>query len=403
MGDWLRDQLRRRPLWLNLLLGFCAYMAFVYVPWDLLAKPVAHDEQAWFGFVVHGWAAKLTTPLHGIVYGLAAYGLWHSKRWMWPWAAVYAAYVALSMVVWSFVSYEGAWPSLAIAGATSLPLGALAVALWRARPHFQAERPPLRGRYGEWALVTGASAGIGAAFARALAREGFSVVLTARREDRLRQLAAELEKTHAVATRVVVVDLTAPDGADVLVERVADLEVGMLVNNAGFGWQGRFHRQEGRRLREMVQLNCVAPVVLTARLLPGMRARGRGAVIFTGSAAGRQPLPLHAVYAATKAFDGFLGEALWAELRGSGVDVLVLEPGATESEFQAVAGEIAHAGEPAERVVALALERLGRQPSVLSGWWNWLRANAGARLLPRTVLLLLAQRVMEKRTPPAKL
>ncbi len=399
MRDWILDRLRDRPAWMNLLLLFCAYMTFVYVPWDLFVKPVARDEEAWFGFLVHGWAAKATAPLHWAIYAAATYGFWQMRPWMWPWASVYAGYVAASGVIWALLHVEGA-SGTALATVSFGAMGALAVALWRAREAFRGAPGSLRERTGEWAVVTGASAGIGEAFARALAREGFSLVLAARREERLRRLADELEKVHPIATRVVAADLAAPDGVELLARRVADLEVGLLVNNAGFGFQGSFHKQDADRLREMIQLNCVAPVLLTRALVPAMQARARGAVIFVGSAAGLQPLPLDAVYAATKAFDGFLGEALWAELRGSGVDVLVLQPGSTATEFQRVAGEIPHAGEPPEAVVALALERLGRQPAVISGWWNWLRGNAGARLLPRSLLVLLAGRVMERQTPP---
>lgn len=401
MTRWLRMVLARRPVWMNALLAFSAWMAFVYVPWDLLVKPVALDEEVWFGIVLRGWAAKATEPLHLAIYAAGAYGFWFMRPWMWPWAAVYAGQVTIAMVVWPLLHVGGAGGALsALAGGAVF--AALTRALWRARPHFERPRPRLRECYGEWGLVTGASAGIGEAFARALAREGVSVVLSARREERLRALAAELEKRHGVATRVVAADLAAPDGADRLVAAVSDLEIAVLVNNAGFGYAGRFDGQDPARLREMVRVNCTAPLVLTAALLPGMRARGRGAVLFTGSQAAKQPLPLHAVYAATKAFDAFLGEALWAELVGSGVDVLVVEPGSTETEFQQVAGETPHAGQSPEEVVAVALERLGWQPSVATRWSHWLRGNAAMRLLPRSLLALAARDVMAAQTPPER-
>jgi uncharacterized protein len=259
----------------------------------------------------------------------------------------------------------------------------------------------LRERYGEWALITGASAGIGLAFARELARRGLSCVLAARREDRLKALGDELAKQYGIQTRVVAVDLAAADGADRLADAVADLPIGVLVNNAGFGYAGRFDKLETERLRSMVVVNCVVPVVLTSRILPGMVKRGRGAVIIVGSVAGRQPLPLHTTYSATKVFDQFLGEGLWAELRGTGVDALCVEPGATATEFQAVAGEQVgpNHGEPPENVVAIALESLGKQPSVVSGWFNWTRANL-ARFLPRSTLALIAKRVVQGQTPP---
>ena len=111
------------------------------------------------------------------------------------------------------------------------------------------------------------------------------------------------------------------------------------------------------------------------------------------------PLPLHSVYAATKSFDRFLGEALWGELRGSGVDCVVLEPGSTETEFQSVAGEIAHEGQSPDEVVKQALAALGRQPSVIPNWFDWLRSNAATRLLPRSLMALIAKDVIEKQTP----
>jgi len=135
------------------------------------------------------------------------------------------------------------------------------------------------------------------------------------------------------------------------------------------------------------------------RLIPGMLERGRGAVVITGSVAGMQPLPLHGVYAATKAFDRFFGEALFVELRAQGIDVVVVEPGPVATEFQEVAGEIVHPGEQAEGVVEIALRSLGRQPSVVSGWWNWLRGNAAMRLAPRALVGFMAREVMAAQTP----
>jgi short-subunit dehydrogenase len=402
MRDWLREALGRRPAWMNALMLFSAIMAFAYVPWDFFAKPVALDEEVWFGIRLHGWSAKLTEPLHFAIYAAGAYGFWHLRPWMWPWASLYAGQVAIAMLVWP-LSYRdelggGALRAGAVGALAFAAFGALAVALWRARDRFRAPRPTLRERYGEWALVTGASSGIGAAFARALAREGVSVVLTARREDRLRALAAELAG-QGVATRVIALDLAALDGPRRLADAVADLDLAILVNNVGFGHAGRFDKLEPARLREMVELNCIAPMLLTRVLLPRLLARGRGAVVFTGSQAARQPLPLHAVYAATKAFDGFVGEALWAELRGTGVDVLVVEPGSTATEFQQVAGEIPHEGQAPEEVVAIALDRLGRQPSVSTRWRHWLRGNAATRLLPRSLLILAARSYSERQTP----
>lgn len=400
MLQWWNARMARRPRWMNALMLFCAFMAFVYVPWDFVVKPAAVDVEAWFGILLRGWWAKLTEPLHWAIYAAGAYGFWRMRSWMWPWAAVYAAQLAIGMLVWNVVYVGGVrgW----LGGLVSLvPFGALTAALWVARDRFHAARDPLGTRYGGWALVTGASAGIGAAFARALARDGMPCVLTARRADRLETLADEIRRSHGVETRVVAADLATAEGVEAVVAAVADLDLGVVVNNAGFGYAGRFDKQTLDRLVDMVELNCVAVLRLAHRLLPGLATRGRGAMIITGSVAGHQPLARHGVYAATKAFDLLLGEALWAEYRDSGVDVLVLEPGATESEFVAVAGEVRERGEPAADVVAAAFDALGHQPSVVSGWLNWLRANA-ARFLPRSIAALVAEQVILRQTPPER-
>jgi short-subunit dehydrogenase len=401
MGGWLRDHMARRPIWMNALLLFCAYMALVYLPWDIFVKPIEMDEEVWFGLMFTGWAAKLLAFPHWAVYAAGMIGFWGMRSWMWPWASVYVGQVAFGMALWPILQRGDVlgWLIGAAAGAVfAIP----AVALWRARDRFQGPSKSLRQRYGEWALVTGASSGIGAAFARAFAREGISCVLTARREDRLQSLADELEKSHQVATRVVAVDLGVPAGADRLAEAVSDLEISILVNNAGFGSAGRFGTQDRDQVRNMVELNCMAPAVLTSSLLPGMCERGRGALIVVGSIAGSQPLPLHALYSATKAFDNLLGEALWGELQGSGVDCLSVLPGTTETEFQAISGELPHAGETPEAVVAKSLDALGRKPSLIPGVINWLRGNAAIRLLPRSILTLASRFVMAHRVPQAR-
>ena len=184
------------------------------------------------------------------------------------------------------------------------------------------------------ALVTGASSGIGEQFARQLADRGHDLVLVARRTDRLEALAAELP-TEA---RVIGCDLGA-DAAS-LPGRVAELgvEVELLVNNAGFGAHGPFLEGAEGRDAEMVRVNCEAVVVLTRAFLPAMVERGSGGVIVVASTAGMQPLPYEAVYSASKAFALNFTDALHAELRGTGVRCMSVNPGPVPTEWQDVAG-----------------------------------------------------------------
>ena len=254
--------------------------------------------------------------------------------------------------------------------------------------------------YGDWALVTGASAGIGATFARRLAAQGINLVLVARRADRLQSLAAELGRAAGVEARVVAEDLERDGVVDRIVERVGDLPVGILVNNAGFSMHGRFDRVPRDKILGMVRVNCLAVAGLTHAFLPAMRARGRGAVIIVSSAAAYQPLGYAATYAATKAFDLMLGEALWAENRGSGVDVVVVSPGPVDTEFQAVAGEVPHPGASPESVVETAFTALGKKPSVVAGAFNKVRAWS-VRLGPRAQIARLAMGVMRGVVPEA--
>jgi len=252
--------------------------------------------------------------------------------------------------------------------------------------------------YGEWALVTGASAGIGTAFARKLAAQSVNVVLVARRADRLKALGTELSEKHGVKTRVIPEDLERDGVAERLVEWVRDLEIGILINNAGFSRVGRFDRVPRDRILGMIRVNCLAVAALTHAFLPAMQARRRGAVIIVSSVAGYQPLGFAATYGATKAFDLMLGEALWVENRATGVDVLALSPGPVDTEFQAVAGEKPHPGATPESVVETAFAALGKKPSVIAGGLNKARAWS-LRLAPRKQVARLAMGVMRGYIP----
>ena len=218
MSDWLHDIFRDRPWWMNGLMVFSAWMAFVYMPWDIFLKPVAEDKEVWFGLLFTGFAAKILAFPHWFVYGAGVYGLRRRRPWMPLWGALYSGQVAFGMFVWSVLHIGGLLGF--IAGLVSaVPFALLAWAFVGSRAHFESPPHTIRERYGEWALVTGASAGIGAEFARALAREGLSVVLTGRREDRLVPLGLELWRMRLRTIEVEAVRIRIPHAEDAFTGR----------------------------------------------------------------------------------------------------------------------------------------------------------------------------------------
>ena len=188
----------------------------------------------------------------------------------------------------------------------------------------------------ETALITGASSGIGLDLARLFAKDGHDVILVARSEGKLREIAAGLERDFGVTAHVIVADLARPDAPRQLVDALP-VDVDVLVNNAGFGVTGPFVRTDLAKELEMIQVNVVALTHLTKLLLPPMIARRRGRVLNVASTAAFQPGPLMAVYYATKAYVLSFSEAIADELRDSGVTVTALCPGPTETGFAAVA------------------------------------------------------------------
>lgn len=190
------------------------------------------------------------------------------------------------------------------------------------------------------ALVTGASAGIGAAVARELAARGHNLILVARRKDKLDELGDELGAEHGIRSESLGCDLTNAASRDRLAARVASLglEVEVLVNNAGFATGGPFHEADADRELDQVRILVEAPVALCSAFLPGMVKRGRGAVLNVASTAGMQPLPYSAGYSAAKAYLLTFSEALHQEVRGLGVTVTALAPGPVATEFWDAAG-----------------------------------------------------------------
>jgi len=238
-------------------------------------------------------------------------------------------------------------------------------------------------------LVTGASSGIGEALARRIARDGRHLVLVARRTDRLQALAAELEQQHGVKAHVIAKDLVKPRAAAELVDEIGrrGLTVDWLVNNAGFGTAGRFDRLPVEREVDEIRLNVEALVELCGRCVPGMVARRRGAVVNVASLGGFAPGPYMATYAATKAFVLSFTEALAAELKGTGVQVLCVCPGFTRTEFQEraevdIAGIPSFAWMSAEQVADQAVRAVGRGPVLVNGVMNTVMAST-IRFVPR--------------------
>jgi uncharacterized protein len=255
---------------------------------------------------------------------------------------------------------------------------------------------------GKWALVTGASAGIGKALAEELARGGVHLVLTARRRERLETLAQELSAAHKIQAKVFVADLTQPDGPEKIFQFTTEerLEIELLVNNAGFGAYGEFHKVELRKFLHMVQVNCSAVVHLTHLYLPRMVERRRGDILIVASTASFQPVPYISTYAATKAFDLLFAEGLAEEVHGYGVRVCALCPGSTESEFGEVAGQMNVAAskryrETAEKVAKTGLRGLEQGKSVvISGMPNYLGV-VGERLVPRRMVARVAAKMFK--------
>lgn len=255
----------------------------------------------------------------------------------------------------------------------------------------------------KYTLITGASSGIGAAFARRLARDGHNLFLVARSEEKLKALCDELASEHKISAKYRSADLIDVD-SDVLVfeeTQKQGIEIDWLINNAGFGSMGDFAELDLERELEMIELNITAVVALTHHFLKGMRERKRGTIINVSSGAGFQPIPFFATYAATKAFVSSFSEAIAEENRPFGVRIMALCPGTTDTGFFEASGikdPIKVKGvQTSEQVVDAALRGLERgKHKIVSGWTNYFIASV-VNLLPNSLITRTMAKPLRKR------
>jgi short-subunit dehydrogenase len=252
--------------------------------------------------------------------------------------------------------------------------------------------------YGPWALIAGASEGLGAEFATQLAMRGLNLVLVARRADRLGALAAQLAANRAVQVRTLALDLSQADAAASIITRTSDIEVGLLIYNAARSVIGPFlERPLDDHLNE-IDVNCRAPLTLAHALGQRMVARGRGGIVLMSSLSATHGSPLIANYAATKAYNLVLAEGVWDELRAHGVDVLACCAGATTTPSYLASAPRRGAGTrsamSAQSVVAETLAALGKGPSIIPGRFNRLAAFLMRRLLSRRAAITIMGRTV---------
>lgn len=246
--------------------------------------------------------------------------------------------------------------------------------------------------YGPTAVVTGASSGIGESFASRLAALGFDLVLIARREDRLLATAQALQAAHHIDVHVIGADLSSAADLERVITKTAELDVGLLVSNAGFGLKGKHQDNDAQQLSQMLMLNCQAPMQLTHAFIPRLLERGRGGILLTSSIEGFLGFPNSSAYAASKAFVNSLAEGLWGELSPQGIDVLALCPGSTDTEAHALQGidqsTLVDMMSPDE-VATLALENLPNGPTYISGESNQQMIQAMTQMPRKEALMAL--------------
>lgn len=225
-------------------------------------------------------------------------------------------------------------------------------------------------KYGPYALITGASEGLGKEYAYQLAERGLSVLITARREDLLNQIAEEIKEKFNVDAISIPADLSKDEDIQRIISTSSSLEVNLLINNAGFATTGEFVESDINRELEMLYVSTRAPLILTRHFGNLMKQRKHGGIIILSSIVAFTPIPLWSQYTAVKAFDLNFGLSLYGELKKYGIDVLTVCPGATTTGFQKTAGVKPIMAMSAEKVVNSSLNSLGRKPMIVTGLKN---------------------------------
>jgi uncharacterized protein len=264
-----------------------------------------------------------------------------------------------------------------------------------------AEKGNFAARYGSWAIVAGASEGLGAAYAEELAARGLNLILIARRSELLQTLASQLSQKYNVEIKTIILDLSASDAAEKILSQVSNVEIGLMVYNAAFSAIGPFLERPLEDHLKEIHTNAFTPLRLIYFLTGQMLLRGRGGIVLMSSLSAFQGSAYISTYAATKAFNIVLAEGLWEEWRGRGVDALVCVSGAVRTPGY-VASEPERTGGLGDmtmkpyQVVQEALKALGRQPYVIPGHMNRVASFVMRHLLPRTLAVKMMGRILRR-------
>ncbi|HMZ68009.1 MAG TPA: SDR family NAD(P)-dependent oxidoreductase [Chitinophagales bacterium] len=256
-------------------------------------------------------------------------------------------------------------------------------------------------KYGAWAVITGASSGIGAEYAKQIAAKGLNIVLVARRKARMEALASELEQNFNIQTKIVECDVAMDGFQEIILNAVKDLDIGLLINNAGINCEGQFFRGDLARNTQMIQVNVKAPFVLAYEFAKKFVEKGKGGIIFTSSISAFNAHPYLTHYAATKAYILSLAEGMNYEFKDKNIDILALCPGMTKSEMTKGMKDSLILME-VQPVVETALATLGNSAVVVPGFINKFQTFVNSRVLGRISARNFSGALLERVLPGVK-